>query len=107
MKIWLDDDTTINRQAPEGWVHITTGEEAIEFLGSGVVTHINLDHDLGEGRITGYDVAIWIEVQVYCHGFVAPEMEVHSCNPVGNKRIQQVIDSINRFKERDNYNGVQ
>ena len=59
MKVWLDDV----REAPEGWIHIRTPEEAIDLLRSGAVEEISLDHDLGifteEGEATGYDVLLW------------------------------------------------
>jgi hypothetical protein len=43
MRVWLDDV----RDAPDGWVHVQTPEEAIELLRSGKVKEISLDHDLG------------------------------------------------------------
>jgi ABC-type uncharacterized transport system fused permease/ATPase subunit len=62
MKVWLDD----LREAPQGWVHVRSPEEAIALLRSGKVEELSLDHDLGlvdqNGReITGYDVLTWIE----------------------------------------------
>lgn len=42
-----------------------------------------LDHDLGEGNGTGYDVACWLEE----HEEHMPIVVVHSSNPVGAKRI--------------------
>jgi hypothetical protein len=45
------------------------------------VTHISLDHDLGDDtRGTGYDVILWIEEQVFTCGFKAPVIYVHSAN---------------------------
>jgi hypothetical protein len=43
VKVWLDDE----REAPEGWVHVRTPEEAIELLRAGEVEELSLDHDLG------------------------------------------------------------
>lgn len=64
MKVWLDDV----RQAPDGWVHATTPEEVIEFLRSGEVEEISLDHDLGlatpDSERTGNDVLVWLEKAV-------------------------------------------
>jgi len=34
-------------EAPDGWIHVRTPEEAIELLRSGQVGEISLDHDLG------------------------------------------------------------
>ena len=99
MKVWLDDV----RDAPDGWVHVRTPEEAIELLRSGKVKEISLDHDLGlasdEAERTGYDVLRWLEEAVANGGwpFRLPEIRVHSANPVGRRRMEQAIDSIRRL----------
>ena len=65
-KIWLDDE----RPAPDGWILARWPQEAISWLASGDVTHISLDHDLGDdSRGTGYDVILWIEEAVATRGF--------------------------------------
>jgi hypothetical protein len=52
MKVYLDDE----RVAPEGWYQVRWPEEVIELLESGEVTHLSLDHDLGDDKHgTGYD----------------------------------------------------
>jgi hypothetical protein len=43
MKIFLDDERT----PPEGWHLVSTPREAIEWLQTGNVEEIRLDHDLG------------------------------------------------------------
>lgn len=101
MKVWLDDV----REAPDGWVHVKTPEEAIELLRSGEVEEINLDHDLGlatpESERTGYDVLAWLEealaTGIWKHP--VPVIRIHSANPVGWSRMQQAITSIQRFAE--------
>src|ERR1017187_4711059 len=92
MKLYLDDERT----APEGWVQVRWPDEAIELLHTGAVTHLSLDHDLGDDeRGTGYDVLLWIEEQVALYGFVpAAIMEVHSANPAGRKRMEAAIEAI-------------
>ena len=50
MKIYLDDE----RLVPPGWVQARWSDEVIEYLKSGDVTDVSLDHDLGDdARGTG------------------------------------------------------
>ncbi len=86
MKIFLDDI----RDAPDGWVRVLWPDEAIELLMSGTVTHLSLDHDLGDDkRGTGYDVLTWIEETVTVnHGFVLPEITIHTANPPARGRYE-------------------
>ena len=97
MKVWLDDV----REAPEGWIHVRTPEEAIDLLRAGGVEEISLDHDLGlfteEGEATGYDVLLWIEAEVAARRLNPPAMHVHSANPVARRRMGQAIASIKRL----------
>lgn len=91
MKLFLDDE----RIAPDGWTQVRWPDEAIKLLQSGVVTHLSLDHDLGDDlRGTGYDVLLWIEQESALHGFVPPRMEVHSANPSGRMRMLSAIEAI-------------
>jgi len=105
MKVWLDDV----RLAPIGWKHVLWPQEAIELLQKGKVTHISLDHDLGDDkRGTGYDVLLWIEEAVVVHGFVAPVMRVHSANVSAKQKMLSAINKIHQLSERDsseNYKG--
>jgi len=97
VKVWLDDV----REAPEGWIHVRTPEEAIDLLRAGGVEEISLDHDLGlftaEPETTGYDVLLWIEREVVEGRFTPPLIGVHSANPVARRRMGQAIASIKRF----------
>lgn len=90
MKIWLDD----MRQEPEGWVRCHWPFQVIDFLKTGRVTHLSLDHDLGcffgEER-TGYEVMTFLDE--YCHfnpEFKLPEITFHTANPVGLARMNRV-----------------
>lgn len=82
MRVYLDDERT----TPEGYIRCYWPEEAIELLKTGIVSALSLDHDLGEDESykkprTGYDVVLWLEEQVICHGFKPPQfMYVHSSN---------------------------
>jgi hypothetical protein len=96
MKIYLDDV----RPAPIGYELAKNYNEIIKFLSShyndGIIEEISLDHDLGEEDLTGYDVLIWIEEQVFNNNYKPPKIKLHSANPVGMYRMSQVVDSINR-----------
>ena len=92
MKVYLDDE----RIAPAGWVQVSWPDEAIKLLQTGDVTHLSLDHDLGDDkRGTGYDVLLWIEKAVALCQFIPPaSIEVHSANSAGRKRMLAAIESI-------------
>ena len=94
MRVWLDDV----RPAPEGWTPARWPEEVIALLKTGGVTHVSLDHDLGDDQHgTGYDVLLWIEEQVATAGFRPPEIAVHSANAAARLRMQAAIRSIERY----------
>ena len=93
MKVWLDDF----RDAPGGWTRAYWPEEVIVLLEQGCVTHVSLDHDLGDdSRGTGYDVIRWIEEAVVTRGFVPPCIAIHSANPVGRERMMHGIAAIEK-----------
>lgn len=78
MKVYLDDE----RIVPDGWIQVRWPDEAIKYLESGVVTHLSLDHDLGDDqRGTGYDVLLWIARKVILHQYAQPEIFIHTANP--------------------------
>lgn len=110
MKLYLDDI----RPAPVGWELVTTVAAAQVALSTGTVDELSLDHDLGACELcttieanqtdgplwkgsmphckhvgTGYDLVCWMEAND-----VWPPVKpvVHSLNPVGRQRMQQVID---------------
>lgn len=94
IKIWLDDV----RQAPPGWTTVRWPEEAIQYLRTFNVSHISLDHDLGDdARGTGYDVIGWIEAAVCDEGFRPPIITVHSANPSARVRMLAGIEAIQRL----------
>jgi len=78
MKIFLDD----LRTPPDGWVLCRWPEEVIELLKTKKVTHLSLDHDLGDDdHGTGYDVLLWLEREVFLNPiFSSPIITVHSAN---------------------------
>jgi hypothetical protein len=94
LKVFLDDE----RDAPEGWTFVNTPDMVIALLETGMVSHLSLDHDLGddEGIGTGYDVVLWIEEQVF-NGEKFENLEtitVHSANASAKIKMEQGIESI-------------
>ena len=99
MKIYLDDV----RPIPEGWVGCRWPNEVIVKLQNGGVTHLSLDHDLGDDkRGTGYDVLLWLEEKVAVEGFVPPKyIIVHSANVSAYKKMQLAIERIRDFRRSE------
>jgi len=98
MRVYLDDE----RKAPVGWQQVRWPEEAIALLESGQVTHLSLDHDLGDDEHgTGYDVVLWIEEAVATRGFMPPHIAVHSANSSARIKMEAGIRSIERLAERN------
>ena len=95
MKLYLDDV----RETPENWVRAYNAREAIEYLKTGKVVEISLDHDLGDEWVegTGYEVLEWIEREVHVHGFKPPRiMSVHSANSPAVAKMLQAIEAIQK-----------
>jgi hypothetical protein len=97
LRLWLDDDL-IDRVAPQGWVHVTTAQEAIRLLDTGTVVELSLDHDLGDderfGR--GIDVVDWLAEQQEVHSRVLwprDGITIHSANPSGRDAMVRAIEN--------------
>ena len=97
MNIFLDDI----RNAPKGFVLARTCSEAIRLISEPEpITILSLDHDLGEGQETGYELMKLLEIWAH-EGFwslIPQYFEIHSANPVGRKNMQAAIDSIERMR---------
>lgn len=101
MKLWLDDIRNPARFGCIGFVWAKTAQEAIKYLQTGEVTFASLDHDLGiqstlglpNDEETGYTVVCWMEDH---NVWPKDGVVVHSMNPVGRKRMQQVIDKYKK-----------
>ena len=97
IKLFLDD----TRPAPEDWVRVYTAQQAIDYLKTGEVQQLSLDHDLGPEDIagTGYQVLEWIEREVHLHAFKPPTViKVHSANPPAAERMRQAIAAIEEYR---------
>lgn len=91
MKIFLDD----MRPAPDNsWILVKTPQEAIKLIMSGQVEEASLDHDLGAGQPTGYDLLKWVEEEVFNNNFEPPIFHIHSANPVGRRNMYAAIKKI-------------
>lgn len=109
MKVFLDDC----RETPDGWIRCYWPNEVIEYLKTGQVEAISLDHDLGdkpmadaEGRqeITGMDVLDWILEQIFWETGVIttpPVMTCHSDNAAGIQNMKRTIASIWRWHSKN------
>ena len=96
MKVWLDDE----RKAPEGWIHFTNVEDLIPWVSIHMdeISIMSLDHDLGLEVKTGYDFMCWLEGKIMIDGVKKiPKIKIHSANPVGKKKMKQVLDRINNW----------
>ena len=115
MRLFLDDVRIPAQHGFIGAEWAKTYDEAIAMLKTGKVTFASLDHDIGacadcvEKNLhvgdmltpettfynrcphekTGYDVVCWMEEN---HVWPPEGVRVHSANPVGRARMQQVID---------------
>ena len=107
IKIWLDD----LREAPEGWLTCRTAQEVIYWLDKDTigyekieVTHISLDHDLGEIEETGYEVIKYLQEKLVNNEWNKniPYIDCHSDNPVGRNDINLGIRAIHRLAKQRN-----
>lgn len=96
MKIYLDDI----RECPDGFVLCRTAKEAFQMIDSGKVDHISFDHDLGT-MLTGYDVAVYIELQVAAGRILCPDWSIHTANPVGRQSIQAAMESAAKIEKKE------
>jgi hypothetical protein len=114
--LWLDDCRNPAKFGFPNYTWAKTAEEAIALLRTGEVCYASLDHDLtaeqmkggmfGEiredGQASGYDVVVWLEQ----HPEYWPRdgVTVHSMNPAGRARMQQVIDRF--YRKPSDYEAV-
>lgn len=97
MRIYLDDE----RITPDGWVRAYWPDEVVDLLKKGGVTHVSLDHDLGDDeRGTGYDVILWIEEAVATRGFTPPKISIHSANSSARKKMLAGAVAIEALYQR-------
>jgi hypothetical protein len=94
MKIYLDDE----RAPPEGWILARSVPVLCHLLQTHQVTHLSLDHDLGEDEMTGYDFMRWLEAQVFSGTIKEiPEITFHTANPTGRKNMELALANIHKM----------
>jgi len=98
VKVYLDDE----REAPKGWYRCYWPDQVIQLLQKLCVTHLSLDHDLGDDdRGTGYDVLLWLEEQVITKKLPPPKhITIHSANTSAKEKMQRAVESIERHAEK-------
>ena len=84
-KLYLDDE----RPCPEGWTYAQTLNEAVVAASLTVFDEMSLDHDLGLHNGTGYEFVEWL---AKTRRWPLRKPVVHSANPWGAKRMQELID---------------
>ena len=94
MKVYLDD----YRETPAGWERAFWPDEVERLLATGEVTHLSLDHDLGDDlRGTGYDVLPTIERMINAGELKQlPEITAHTANPSARQKMDSAIAAIKR-----------
>ena len=102
VKVFLDD----KRLAPTGWTRTKTVAETIEYLKTGKVEELSLDHDLGMYEEDGNEVLLWLEEQVIVYGFIPPKLFIHTANPAARREMELAVRSINIWAERNRVQGV-
>lgn len=93
MKLWLDDV----REAPPGWVHAYSVNSAIDQVEhhwdrGEQLTHVSLDHDLGDFAEDGGDAPKFLDWIVENEVWPTHYIAVHSQNPVGRDNMLRTID---------------
>lgn len=73
MKVYL---SAVN-VAPDGFVHATSVEEAIDLLSTNTVCHFHTDYYLGEKKAAGSLALLWIRQQVIRNKFIPPKIVLH------------------------------
>lgn len=92
--LWLDDE----RPMPAEFTHhARTAEEAIELLKVMEFDRISLDHDLGIGCGTGYEVACFIEEAALTGRMRKTRISLHTQNPVGRERMRKALYNAHKF----------
>jgi hypothetical protein len=104
LKLYLDDQ----RPTPPGWARFYWPDEMYPVLEKGIVTHISLDHDLGDDeRGKGIDVIDWLKDKIEAGWTKYPKnVAIHSDNGPGRQYIEQAVHSLNRLIERKNTESI-
>lgn len=83
INVYLDDF----RPCPEGFVLARNVEECLLLLGNSKVNILSLDHDLGIGEPTGYDLV----KEMVERGYYANEIYLHSSSTSGRMNMYELL----------------
>ena len=97
MKIWIDDLRNPRQHGKPDYLWFTEPDMVMSFLDQNIITAISFDHDLGEGRLTGYDIAKYIEELAATGRHQRIEWTIHSSNPVGRTNIELAMMQADRY----------
>ena len=94
--IWLDDFRTPTVPDDETVFWLKNYDDFVScVMGLGPKISnciVHFDHDLGEEK-SGYDCAKWLIDWCLGHGYIAPDYDIQSSNPVGRQNIESVFKS--------------
>jgi hypothetical protein len=99
--VWLDDDLN-DREAPEGWVHLTTVREVCLTILGGRVVKLSLDNDLGDDEKfgQGYQVVkflLALQGEAGIYRWPRDWLRIHSAN---RARMDAMTSNINSLPHR-------
>jgi len=83
INVYLDDF----RPCPKGFVLARNVEECLALLSNCKVNILSLDHDLGFGEPTGYDLV----KKMVQHGYYANEIYLHTSSASGRMNMYQLL----------------
>lgn len=83
VNLFLDDI----RPCPKGFLLARNAKECIKLLQLKKINILSLDHDLGLGQPTGYDVVQYMVT----HKRYAKQIIIHSANPFGRRRMFELL----------------
>lgn len=107
--LWLDDLRDPPYNSKLNWLVFRTGEAALEFIkNNGFPFAASLDHDLGEGSLTGYDFLSKLYQKAFDFDdtqkaelwLMARCTKVHSANIIGGKNMETMLQHIIRYLEQ-------
>lgn len=93
--LWVDDIRPIPSDCGDEWCSARSAWEALLKLELLTFDTVSLDHDLasrvGNKELTGYDILVWLVQRKLDGHHVPSKIAVHSANPVGVKKMKDVI----------------
>lgn len=83
INVFLDD----LRPCPKGYKYVQTADECIKLITKNKVNTLSLDHDLGFGKPSGFEVVKhMVQYRIY-----PKKVVIHSANPFGRLRMVELL----------------